>query len=253
MQVCQQGVLVTGGASGIGLAVAKFFQAQGNSVTILDSNEKAYSIAKECGFHAFVADVTSETAIDEVFAQIKLQTPALRICINCAGIAPAKRVVGKQGVMPLADFNQVIAVNLIGTFNVIRQAAALMSQLSVLTESGERGVIINTASIAAYEGQIGQTAYAASKGGIVAMTLPLAREFAQYGIRVNTIAPGLVATPLLLGMPPEVQASLAQQVPFPARFALPEEYAKLAFHIAENEMINGEVIRLDGAMRMQPR
>lgn len=253
MQVNQQGVLVTGGASGIGLAVAKFFQAKGNDVTILDANEQAYTVASENGWRAIVADVTSQAAIDAAFVQIKQQTPALRICINCAGIAPAQRVIGKQGIMPLADFSQVIAVNLIGTFNVVRQAAALMSQLPVLTESGERGVIINTASIAAYEGQIGQTAYAASKGGIVAMTLPLAREFAQYGIRVNTIAPGLVATPLLLGMPAQVQASLAQQVPFPPRLAFPEEYAKLAFHISENEMINGEVIRLDGAMRMQPR
>jgi NAD(P)-dependent dehydrogenase (short-subunit alcohol dehydrogenase family) len=169
--------------------------------------------------------------------------------VNCAGIGPAQRIVGREGPMPLGAFKRVIDINLIGSFNLMRLAAAAMSALPPL-EDGERGVIISTASVAAYEGQIGQAAYAASKGGIVALTLPAAREFARSGIRVNAIAPGLFATPLLLGMPQNVQDSLAQSVPFPARFGKPEEYAALVLHLIDNAMLNGEVIRLDGALRM---
>jgi len=172
--------------------------------------------------------------------------------VNCAGIAPAARIVGKNGAMPLGDFERVIKVNLIGSFNTMRVATVDMQALDAL-EGGERGIIISTASVAAFEGQIGQAAYAASKGGIVALALPAAREFARFGIRVNTIAPGLFGTPLLLGMPQEVQDSLAASVPFPSRFGLPEEYARLAIHMIENSMINGEVVRLDGAIRMQPK
>ena len=177
---------------------------------------------------------------------------AARILINCAGVGPAKRIVGRDGPMPLEDFERVIKINLIGTFNAMRLAATDMQSLAPL-EDGERGVIVSTASVAAYEGQIGQAAYSASKGGIVALTLPAAREFARTGIRVNAVAPGLFATPLLLGMPQNVQEGLAASVPFPTRFGKPEEYAALVLHIIGNTMINGEVIRLDGALRMAPK
>nr|WP_256593739.1 SDR family oxidoreductase [Legionella feeleii] len=190
-----------------------------------------------------------EQALQKTIAQIGVP----RICINCAGIAPAKRMVGKEGAMPLAAFKQVIDINLVGTFNVMRVAATAMAGLELEPGSQERGVIINTASIAAFEGQIGQTAYSASKGGVVAMTLPAARELAQHAIRVNTIAPGLIATPMLLNMPQEVQDSLAATVTFPKRLGKPEEFAALVLHIIENCFINGEVIRFDGALRMQAR
>lgn len=246
-------VLITGGASGIGYAVAKLFKQAGSDVVILDCQDSVYQAAEQLGVKAIKADVTCETEINNAFTALGKQIKELRVCINCAGIAPAKKIVGKHGAMSLADFTKAININLVGTFNVMRKAAETMSKLSVIKETGERGVIINTASIAAFEGQIGQTAYAASKGGVVAMTLPAARELAKLGIRVNTIAPGLVATPMLLGMPEDVQTSLAEQVPFPPRFAEPEEFAKLAMHIVDNVMINGETIRLDGAMRMQPK
>jgi NAD(P)-dependent dehydrogenase (short-subunit alcohol dehydrogenase family) len=178
----------------------------------------------------------------------KLGTP--RVCVNCAGIAPAKRIVGKEGPMPLAAFKQVIEINLVGTFNVMRIAAHAMSGLKLEEVSQERGVIINTASIAAFEGQIGQAAYSASKGGVVAMTLPAARELAHLAIRVNTIAPGLIATPMLLNMPQEVQDNLIQDMIFPKRFGRPEEFSLLVTQIIENGMINGEVVRLDGALRL---
>jgi NAD(P)-dependent dehydrogenase (short-subunit alcohol dehydrogenase family) len=174
-----------------------------------------------------------------------------RICVSCAGIAPAKRIVGRDGPMPLEAFTQVIGVNLIGTFNIMRLAAAEMSSQEPVADTGERGVIINTASVAAYEGQIGQAAYSASKGGVVALTLPAARELANSGIRVMTVAPG--GTAMLLGMPQEVQDSLASQVPFPSRFGRPEEFASLVMHIIDNVMLNGEVVRLDGAIRIQPK
>jgi len=198
-------------------------------------------------------DVSSASSVEQALSDTITRAGVPRICISCAGIAPARRMVGKEGPMPLAEFKQVIDVNLIGTFNVMRVIAAAMSQLLPIGEAQERGVIINTASIAAFEGQIGQTAYSASKGGVVAMTLPAARELAQFGIRVNTIAPGLIATPMLLNMPQEVQDSLASTVPFPKRLGKPEEFSSLVLHIIENCLLNGEVIRLDGALRMQAR
>jgi len=253
MQTKNLSVLIAGGASGIGYAVANMFKQAGNQVVIIDHSDQVFQAAKALDIHAIKADVTSEAEIDQAFKELEQYIQTLRVCINCAGIAPAKKIVGKQGAMPLAEFKKVIDVNLIGTFNVMRKAAEKMAATTPIAETGERGVIINTASIAAYEGQIGQAAYSASKGGVVAMTLPAAREFASVGIRVNTISPGLVATPMLFNMPEDVKASLAEQVPFPSRFAEPDEYAKLAMHIVDNVMINGETIRLDGAMRMQAR
>ena len=194
----------------------------------------------------------TRASVEAGFAEAKAKHGAARILVNCAGIAPAARIVGKNGAMPLADFERVIKVNLIGSFNTLRVAAVDMQALDAL-DDGERGIIISTASVAAFEGQIGQAAYAASKGGIVSLALPAAREFARFGIRVNTIAPGLFGTPLLLNMPQDIQDSLAASVPFPSRFGLPEEYARLAIHMIENTMINGEVVRLDGAIRMQPK
>ena len=249
----QHHAIVTGGASGMGAAVAQQLASNGVVVSLFDRNEEAVlSMADKINAKGFVCDVASEASVEQAFAASIECHGNPFITINCAGIAPAKRMVGKKGVMPLGDFKQVIDINLVGSFNVMRMAAHAMIS-NVPLESGERGVIINTASIAAFEGQIGQTAYSASKGGIVAMTLPAARELASVGIRVNTIAPGLIATPLLLNMPQEVQDSLGATVPFPQRLGKPEEFASLACHIIENEMINGEVIRLDGALRMQAR
>lgn len=254
MQLQNVAVIISGGASGMGAATAKHFAQLGAKVTILDRNETALNkMAKEINAYAISCDVSNAEQVENAVQVASEVNGPVRICINCAGIAPAKRIVGKEGPMPLTEFAHVINVNLIGTFNLLRCVAAEMSKQTPLGSSGERGVIINTASVAAFEGQIGQAAYSASKGGVVAMTLPAAREFAQFGIRVNTIAPGLIATPMLLSMPEEVQASLAASVPFPKRLGLPEEFAKLAAHIVENEMINGEVIRLDGALRMQPK
>ncbi len=247
MDLKNQIAVITGGASGMGKMCAHVFTQRGVRVVvwdrdIIDSNETAIA-----------CDVSSAKAVEHALETTIAKVGVPRICINCAGIAPAERMVGKAGAMPLEAFKQVIDINLVGTFNVMRVVADAMMRLAVLPESNERGVIINTASIAAYEGQIGQMAYSASKGGIVAMTLPGARELAQYGIRVNAIAPGLIATPLLLNMPQKVQDSLAATVPFPKRFGKSEEFAALVAHIVENCMINGEVIRLDGALRMQPR
>ncbi|MGL6029182.1 MAG: SDR family NAD(P)-dependent oxidoreductase [Legionella sp.] len=239
--------LITGGASGMGKACAAYLQQQGMKVVIWDKQEDS-----ECTAELFIqCDVTSDESVDAAMAQTINELGVPRVCVNCAGIAPAKRIVGREGAMPLASFKQVIEVNLIGTFNVMRVVAHAMSMLEPEPSSQERGVIINTASIAAFEGQIGQAAYSASKGGIVSMTLPAARELAQFAIRVNTIAPGLIATPLLLNMPEEVQQKLGATVTFPKRLGKPEEFAALVAHIIENGMINGEVIRLDGALRMQ--
>jgi NAD(P)-dependent dehydrogenase (short-subunit alcohol dehydrogenase family) len=202
---------------------------------------------------AVACDVRSDEAVQAALAETIERIGLPRVCIQCAGIAPAGRMVGKQGAMPLDAFKQVIDINLVGTFNVMRVFAEAIINAPEALDGEEQGVVINTASIAAYEGQVGQTAYSASKGGIVALTLPAARELAASGIRVNTIAPGLIATPLLLNMPEEVQASLAESVPFPKRLGKPEEFASLAAHIIENSLINGEVIRLDGALRMAPR
>jgi NAD(P)-dependent dehydrogenase (short-subunit alcohol dehydrogenase family) len=253
MQIQGLAAIVTGGGSGLGAGTARALAKAGAKVTLFDVNlEAAKAVAAEIGGHAVVVDVADAASVEAGFADAKAKHGAARILVNCAGIAPAARIVGRNGAMPLADFERVIKVNLIGSFNTMRVAAVDMQALDAL-DDGERGIIISTASVAAFEGQVGQAAYAASKGGIVSLALPAAREFARFGIRVNTIAPGLFGTPLLLGMPQDVQDSLASSVPFPSRFGLPEEYARLAIHMIENAMINGEVVRLDGAIRMQPK
>jgi NAD(P)-dependent dehydrogenase (short-subunit alcohol dehydrogenase family) len=254
MQIKGTIAVVTGGASGMGAATARFLAENGAKVALLDVNEsQLMSLAKEIDGLAIVCDVTRSDSAEAAFEQIEAKLGQPGILVNCAGICPAQRVVGKESAIPLDAFSRVIEVNLIGSFNILRLAATAMSLGEIVNESGERGVIINTASVAAYEGQIGQAAYSASKGGIVAMTLPIARELARFGIRVMTIAPGLVQTPMLAGMPQEVQDSLAAQVPFPKRLARPEEFAQLVGHIINNEMLNGEVIRLDGAIRLQAK
>ncbi len=246
--------IVTGGGSGMGAETGRFLAAAGAKVALLDVNlDGAKQAAGEIGGLALECNVADAASAQAAIAKARETHGPARICINCAGVAPAKRIVGRDGPMPLEDFTRVIDVNLVGTFNIMRLAAADMQTLDPVTESDERGVIICTASIAAFEGQIGQAAYSASKGGVVSLTLQAAREFASNGIRVVTIVPGLIATPMLLSMPKEVQESLAQQPPFPKRFGRPDEYAKLAMHIIDNEMINGDCIRLDGAIRMQPK
>ncbi len=247
MNLDNQIALVTGGASGMGKACAEYLQQHGMKVVVWDrqkDNDSKADLFLNC-------DVTSDESVEHAMRETIAQVGVPRVCINCAGIAPAKRIVGKEGAMPLLDFKQVIDVNLIGTFNVMRVAAHAMSSLDIDAKSQERGVIINTASVAAFEGQIGQAAYSASKGGIVSMTLPAARELARFAIRVNTVAPGLFATPLLLNMPQEVQDNLAATITFPKRLGKPEEFALTVRHIIENGMMNGAVIRLDGALRMQ--
>lgn len=246
--------IVTGGGSGMGAATARALAKAGAKVALLDINlENAEQVAKEIGGIAIQCNVTDAKSVEMALATAQAKQGVARICINCAGIAPGKRIVGREGAMPLEDFQNVIDVNLIGTFNIMRLASAAMSQLEPIGESGERGVVINTASIAAYEGQIGQAAYSASKGGVVGMTLPAARELAQFGIRVMTIAPGIMETPMMKGMPQNVQDSLAAMIPFPKRLGQAHEYAKLVLHIIDNAYLNGAVIRLDGAIRMQPK
>lgn len=246
--------IVTGGASGMGAATARLLSKLGAKVALFDLNkEAAEKIASEIQGLAVACDVTQPESVKTAVAEVQKQLGAARICVNCAGIVHGRRMVNKEGVMPLDEFRKVIEINLIGSFNVMSQAAAAMTTLSTVGDSQERGVIINTASVAAFEGQIGQTAYSASKGGIVSLTLPAARELAQFGIRVMTISPGLVDTPMFAKLTPEARASLAAMVPFPPRLARPEEYAILAQQIIENPMLNGEVIRLDGALRMQPK
>jgi NAD(P)-dependent dehydrogenase (short-subunit alcohol dehydrogenase family) len=253
MQAKGHAAIVTGGGSGLGAGTARALAAAGAKVAVLDVNiEGAEKVAKEIGGIAIKCDVTSAEDGEKAVAAARAKHGAARVLINCAGIAPAARIVGKEGPLPLADFARVINVNLIGSFNMMRLAAADMGKLEPLGD-GERGVIISTASVAAFEGQIGQAAYAASKGGVAALTMPAAREFARIGVRVLTIAPGIFGTPMLLGMPQAVQDSLAAQVPFPSRLGTPEEYAKLVMHILDNVMLNGEVIRLDGAIRMGPK
>lgn len=255
MDVKGQVALVTGGASGLGEACVRRLVSAGAKAVILDLNEeRGNALAAELGENAsFVkASVASAEDVQKAVDTCLSAFGKLNILINCAGIGAAQRVIGKQGPMELSHFARTIEVNLIGTFNCIRLAAAVMSK-NEPNEAGERGVIISTASVAAFDGQIGQAAYSASKGGVVGMTLPIAREFARFGIRVLTIAPGLFDTPLLAGLPEPARQSLAQQVPFPARLGRPAEYAALAHHIIENEMLNGEVIRLDGAIRMAPQ
>ncbi len=253
MQIQGVAAIVTGGGSGLGAATARMLAAAGAKVTVVDVKAApAEAVAAEIGGFAVAADVTSGEAGEAAVKAARDRHGAARILVNCAGIAPAQRIVGRDGPMALDDFRRVVEVNLIGSFNMMRLAAADMQGLDALAD-GERGVIVSTASVAAFEGQIGQAAYSASKGGVVALTMPAAREFARSGIRVNAVAPGLFATPMLLGMPQPVQDSLAASVPFPSRFGTPEEYASLVRHIVENVMINGECIRLDGAIRLQPR
>ena len=246
MNIANQTVLITGGGSGLGAATAKYLAKLGAKVVIFDLDPKVQQVAEECQGHAFIIDVTNPHLVEETLGKIT----APRIVVNCAGIAPAKKIVGKNGVMPLEDFQHILNVNLIGTFNILRLAAMRMQSLDPLTETHERGVIINTASIAAYEGQIGQCGYAASKAGIIGLTLPAARELASSGIRVMTIAPGLMGTPMLLNMREEVQQALQKDLLFPHRFGEPHEYAALVEHIINNPMLNGSVIRLDGALRL---
>lgn len=251
----QKGILITGGASGLGAACAQTLSQAGAKVVIADLNSDAgEALAKQIGpSAAFVkTNVTEEDSMRAAVQAAAAHAGSIHILINCAGIGTAEKVLGKTGPSSLASFSKVIAVNLIGTFNAIRLAAAAMAE-NAPNDAGERGVIINTASIAAFDGQIGQAAYSASKGGIVGMTLPIARELARFGIRVVTIAPGIFDTPLLAGLPEPARLSLGQQVPFPPRLGRPDEYAALAAHIIENEMLNGEVIRLDGALRMGMR
>jgi NAD(P)-dependent dehydrogenase (short-subunit alcohol dehydrogenase family) len=247
--------IVTGGSSGLGAATVRRFHARGARIVVADVNEELGSkLAQELGSACFFCrtDVTDETAAQAAVDSARERFGALNGLVNCAGIGPAERVVGKRGPHRLETFSKVIQINLIGAFNMIRLATAAMASTTP-NQAGERGVIVNTASVAVWDGQIGQAAYAASKGGIVAMTLPIARELAGSGIRVCTIAPGIFETPMLAGLPPEVQASLAASVPFPSRLGRADEYAALAEHIVENQMLNGESIRLDGALRMAPR
>ena len=254
MQVGGNAALVTGAASGMGEATARMLAKLGAKVCLLDiDSEKIHAIAQDCRAVAVQCDVTNAESMEEAVAKAAEVNGIARILVNCAGIAPAKRIVGRDGAMPLEDFKRVIDVNLIGTFNAIRLMAEAVRNEPPLDNAGERGVIINVASVSAFEGQIGQAAYSSSKGAIVALTIQAARELASAGVRVMTIAPGMIATPLLFGMPEEVQQSLANQVPFPKRLGRPEEFAQLVIHIIENQLLNGEVIRLDGAIRMQPR
>ena len=253
MRIAGQAALVTGGGSGLGRATAVMLAAQGARVALLDLDEaRVRAAAAEVGALALPCDVADVDRTERAVATAADAHGPARILVSCAGIAPAKRIVGKAGPMPLADFEQVVRVNLLGTFNLLRLAAAGMAGLEPL-EDGERGVIVNTASIAAFEGQAGQAAYAASKGGVAALTLPAARELARHGIRVVAIAPGIFETPMMQAMPEDVRRALAAAVPFPARLGRAEEYAALVRHVLENPMLNGEVIRLDGALRMPPR
>lgn len=255
MEIQHKTFLITGGGSGLGAATARLLAESGANVVIADiSRETGERVATELGAQGrFVqTDVADEESVQNAVNEAVRGYAGLHGVINCAGIGLAEKVLSKTAPHSLASFTKIIQVNLIGTFNVIRLAAAAMAQQEP-TASGERGVIINTASIAAFEGQIGQAAYSASKGGIVSMTLPIARELARYGIRVVTIAPGIFDTPLMAGLPEAARQSLEQQVPFPPRLGRPSEYAALVKHIIENEMLNGEVIRLDGALRMAPK
>jgi len=245
--------IVTGGGSGLGAATAAVLAQAGAKVALFDINlDAANEVAGRIGGIALRCDVADDPSAVAAVAEARNRHGAARILVNCAGIGPAKRIVGRDGPMPLADFSRVIAINLIGTFNMMRLAAADMTTLAPL-EEGERGIIVSTASVAAFEGQVGQAAYSASKGGVAALTMPAARELAQFGVRVMTIAPGIFGTPMLRALPEEVQASLAASVPFPQALGRPEQYAELVLHCVRNRYLNGEVIRLDGALRMAPR
>ena len=250
MDINRLAAVVTGAASGLGEATARALAAGGAKVAILDRNEEgAKAVADDLGAVGIGCDVADAASMEAAIqAAADAHGPA-RIVVNCAGIGPAARVVGRDGPMDLQKFAQVININLIGTFNTLRLAAAAMEDMDAL-ETGERGIIINTASVAAFEGQIGQAAYSASKGGVHAMTIPVARELARFGIRVLTIAPGIMGTPMLFALPNEVQESLGKTVPFPARLGSAEEYAKLVLHMCNNVYMNGETVRLDGAIRL---
>lgn len=255
MQLDQVKAVITGGASGLGFAVAKHLVAHGAKVALLDVNDdKGNAAAMELGASAryFRTDVTDESGVAATLKDAQAQLGGINLAVSCAGILGAGRVLGKEGPMALKNFATTVTVNLIGSFNVAKAAADLM-QHNAPGDDGERGVIINTASIAAYEGQIGQAAYSASKGGVIAMTLPMAREFARIGVRVMTIAPGVFHTPMVDGMPDAVYQSLCAQVPYPSRLGKPEEYADTVAFIVRNRYLNGETIRIDGAIRLAPK
>ena len=255
MQVEDSTFFITGGGSGLGAATARLLAGSGANVFIADVNEEVgENTASKIGEASRFAytDVTDENSVQSALDAALDAFGGLSGVVNCAGVGPAKKVLGKKGPHPLEDFARTVEINLIGTFNVIRLTAEAMVK-NEPTDDGGRGVIVNTASVAAFDGQIGQAAYSASKGGVAALTLPVAREFASHGIRVMTIAPGIFDTPMLAALPGEARDSLGKQVPFPSRLGRPEEYAALVKHIVENEMLNGEVIRLDGSLRMAPR
>ena len=246
--------VITGGASGLGAAVATLLASKGVKVALLDMNVEAGEVkAAELGGVFCQTDVSDQASVAAALANARAAHGQERICVNCAGIAPAAKTVSRGAAHDLALFQKVINVNLVGTFNVSSQSALGMSGADALNEDGERGVIINTASVAAFEGQIGQVAYGASKGGVAAMTLPMARDLAKSGVRVMSVAPGIFKTPMVAAFSQEVQDSLAANIPFPSRLGTPEEFAALVYHMIENSFLNGETVRLDGATRMQPR
>jgi NAD(P)-dependent dehydrogenase (short-subunit alcohol dehydrogenase family) len=253
MNIENAAAIVTGGASGLGGSTARRLSAAGAKVTIFDLNaDLGTQLAKDIGGHFVLVNVTDEDAVQQAVLEAEERNGTARILVNCAGVGTPAKVIDREGkAIPLSDFTKIVTINLIGTFNVLSKFAARLHTAEPIDE--ERGVIINTASVAAYEGQIGQAAYAASKGGVVGMTLPIARELARYGIRVMTIAPGIFWTPLLADLPKDAQESLGKQVPFPSRLGQPEEYAQLVESIVTNPMLNGETIRLDGAIRMAPK
>jgi len=253
MEIKRHSAIVTGGASGLGAATARALAASGAKVAIFDVNEKAAAeVAIDINGIAVKCDVSDSASAEAAVKKAAADHGPARILVNCAGVGPAKRIVGRDGPMPLADYESVIKINLIGTFNMMRLVAAAMQPLEAFAD-GERGVIVSTASVAAFEGQIGQAAYSSSKGGVAALTLPAAREFAQFGVRVLAIAPGIFGTPMLHALPQEAQDSLGASVPFPKRLGSPSEFAALVMHCIRNSYLNGEVIRLDGALRMAPR
>jgi NAD(P)-dependent dehydrogenase (short-subunit alcohol dehydrogenase family) len=253
MKLDQVKAVITGGVSGLGLATARYFVSRGGSVTLLDINDKAgQAVSEELGATYIRTDVTSENGVKQAVKQASDNMGGLNVAVSCAGVIGAGRVLGREGPMDLDFFSTVIQINLVGSFNVAKAAAALIEN-NQPSDDGERGVIINTASVAAYEGQIGQAAYSASKGGVVGMTLPIARELARCGIRMVTIAPGIFWTPMVDNMPEAVQQSLSASIPFPSRLGQPEEFASTAAHIVENVYLNGTTIRLDGATRLAPK
>ena len=253
MDIAGHAAIVTGGGSGLGAATASMLAQAGAKVAVVDVNAKAAAeVAIDIDGIAIACDVTDATATEKAIGKAAADQGAARIVVNCAGVGPARRIVGRDGPMPLGEFARVVEINLIGTFNVMRLAAAAMQALEPL-QDGERGIVVCTASVAAYEGQIGQAAYAASKAGIIGLILPAAREFAQFGIRVTGIAPGIFSTPMLHALPEAAQQSLAASVTFPKLLGQPTQYAALVRHMIENRYLNGEVVRLDGALRMASR